>query len=226
MSRIGPSQARRRRCRSGSTPSAVPWWITTTWTLTPCGLQPLRLGLDPLAPRAGTSGRRSLPAATSSGVFCSSAPMTPTLTPLTVNTFDGVTQSGALPVAVSTMFVARNGKSRPACCAQQPVDAVVELVVAVATSRRGPRRSRRRSPACPRAGPSSAARRRRCRRRRAAGPAPGRRCELLVEHRRRGRPRRRRLTLIPSTASVVGSSWPWKSLRPTIESGLYARCRP
>ena len=53
------------------------------------------------------------PADTSSGVFLSSAPITPTCTPLTVNTFDGVTQSGRLPVAVSTMFVARNGKLRP-----------------------------------------------------------------------------------------------------------------
>ena len=38
------------------------------------------------------------------------------------------------------------------------------------TWRRGPRRSRHRSPACPRAGPSWPATRRRCRRRRAAAP--------------------------------------------------------
>ena len=29
----------RRRCRSGCRPFAVPWWITTTWTLTPCFLR-------------------------------------------------------------------------------------------------------------------------------------------------------------------------------------------
>ena len=47
--------------------------------------------------------------------------MTPTLMPLTVNVADGVTQDGALPVAVSTMFVARNGKCARACCASSRV---------------------------------------------------------------------------------------------------------
>ena len=50
------------------------------------------------------------PALTSSGVSLSAAPITPTLTPLTVNTFDGVTHGGSSPVAVSKMLVARNGK--------------------------------------------------------------------------------------------------------------------
>jgi hypothetical protein len=49
-------------------------------------------------------------------VFFSSAPITPTLTPSTVKTTDGVTHGGRTPVAVSTMFVARNGKSARAWC--------------------------------------------------------------------------------------------------------------
>ena len=60
------------------------------------------------------------------------------------------------------------------------------------TWRRGPRRSRHRSSACPRGGPSSAARRRRCRRRRGCRPGPGSAAELLVEHRRELARRRRR----------------------------------
>ena len=68
------------------------------------------------APRRGTSSPSVAPAATSSGVSSSPAPITPTLTPLTWNTTDGVTQSGASPVSASTMLVARNGKSARACC--------------------------------------------------------------------------------------------------------------
>ena len=77
--------------------------------------QPLGLGLDPrrlveeLEPSVA-------PAATSSGVSLSPAPMTPTFTPLTRNTIDGVTHGGAWPVAASTMLVARNGKSARAWC--------------------------------------------------------------------------------------------------------------
>ena len=58
------------------------------------------------------------PADTSSGVVSSSAPMTPTLTPLTVKTFEGVTHDGGCPVAVSTMLTARNGKFALACWAR------------------------------------------------------------------------------------------------------------
>ncbi len=47
--------------------------------------------------------------------------MTPTLTPWTLNTTEGVTHGGVLPVAVSTMFVARNGKSARSCCARSRV---------------------------------------------------------------------------------------------------------
>ena len=99
MPRIGPVQARRARCRSAFVPAAVPWWITTTCTFTPCA----RRRSDSAWIRGASSRNVSpavAPAETSSGVFCSSAPITPTLTPLTVNTFDGVTQSGALPVTV------------------------------------------------------------------------------------------------------------------------------
>ena len=71
------------------------------------------------------------PADTSSGVSFSSAPMTPTLIPLTLNTLDAPSsQSGISPVAVSTTFVARNGNWRALDVRLEPVDAVVELVVA------------------------------------------------------------------------------------------------
>ena len=36
MSRIGPSHAAPGVLPTGLLPSAVPWWMTTTWTLTPC----------------------------------------------------------------------------------------------------------------------------------------------------------------------------------------------
>ncbi len=67
----------------------------------------------------GASSRNVSPAVAPArdelGVDCSSAPMTPTLTPLTLNTTDGVTHGGSSPVAVSTMFVARNGKCARCC---------------------------------------------------------------------------------------------------------------
>ena len=130
MPRIGPVHGMPAALPVGLSPSAVPWWMTTTWTFTPCALR----RSDSALIRGASSRNVSpavAPAPTSSGVDCSSAPMTPTLTPLTLNTTDGVTHGGSLPVAVSTMFVARNGKCARCCWVLQPVDAVVELVVAV-----------------------------------------------------------------------------------------------
>ena len=53
--------------------------------------QPLGLLLDARRPRRGTSRPAVLPAATSSGVLWTVAPITPTLTPLTLKTVDGLT---------------------------------------------------------------------------------------------------------------------------------------
>ena len=92
------------------------------------------------------------------------------------------------------------------------------------TWRRGPTRSRRRSSACPRAGPSSAATRRRCRPPPAGGPASGSAAKSSSNIVARKAPPPT-FCASPSEsvfASVVCSSWPWKSLSPMIESGLYA----
>ncbi len=116
MARIGPSQAVAAVLPAAFVPEAVPWWITTICTFTPR----LRSRSDSALMRGASSRKVSpavAPAETSSGVSFSSAPITPTFTPLTVNTFDGVTQLGACPVAVSTMLVARNGKCARACWA-------------------------------------------------------------------------------------------------------------
>ena len=107
--RIGPSHGAPAALPIGFRPREVPSWITTTWTFTPC----LRSRSDSALIRGPSSRNASpsvAPAFTSSGVLSSSAPITPTLMPLTVNTFDGVTHGGVSPVSSSTMLVARNGK--------------------------------------------------------------------------------------------------------------------
>ena len=84
MSRIGPTHGAPGALPIGLSPKLVPWWMTTTWTFTPS----LRRRSDSALIRAA-SGRNVSPAVapaeTSSGVLRSSAPMTPTLMPLTVN---------------------------------------------------------------------------------------------------------------------------------------------
>ena len=110
MSRIGPTHGVPAVLPTVFVPKFVPWWTTTTWTFTPR----LRKRSDSALIRAASGRNVSpavLPADTSSGVFWSSAPMTPTLTPSTLNTTDGVTHGGVAPVTASTMLVARNGKS-------------------------------------------------------------------------------------------------------------------
>jgi hypothetical protein len=71
-------------------PSAAPSWMTTIWIRTPCARSRWDSARMPWA-----SGRNFkpavLPAATSSGVSCTVAPITPTRTPLTRITFDGST---------------------------------------------------------------------------------------------------------------------------------------
>ena len=159
------------------------------------------------------------PAATSSGVFSSSAPMTPTLTPFTLNTTDGVTQSGALPVAVSTMLDGQERELGVRLVGQQAGRRRSRTRGCRTTWRPGPRRSRRRWRGCPGASPSSAATRRRCRRRRGAAPWPRQARQLLVEHRRQlAGPADADVDAV--MAIVVGSSWPWKSLSPMMVSGF------
>ena len=58
------------------------------------------------------------PALTSSGVVRTVAPMTPTRTPLTLNTAERSSHAGGWPVAVSTMFADRNGKSAFSRCSR------------------------------------------------------------------------------------------------------------
>ena len=47
ISRIGPSHGTPAVLPIGFRPTFVPWWMTTTWTLTPSAREPLGLGRDP-----------------------------------------------------------------------------------------------------------------------------------------------------------------------------------
>jgi hypothetical protein len=110
MSRIGPCQGT-PAFPIGFEPTFVPWWTTTTWTLTPSFRS--RSGSALIRGASSRKDRPAVaPAETSSGVFSSSAPITPTGTPLMLKTFDGVTHGGALPVDVSTMRAAPPPASR------------------------------------------------------------------------------------------------------------------
>ena len=107
--RIGPSHGTAGALPTALLPVAVPSWTTTTWTSTPR----LASRRDSAATRRASSRNASplvAPAETSSGVSSSAAPITPTRTPLTRKTFDGVTQAGVLRELSRTMLVARNGK--------------------------------------------------------------------------------------------------------------------
>ena len=199
-------------------PAAVPSWMTTICTWTPRA----RRRSDSAVMRSASSRKvrpAVAPAETSSGVVSRPAPMTPTLTPLTLKTTEGRDPRRAPCRSPSRRCSWRGTGSSPEPGAPAAGRPRSRTRGCRRTSRRGPRRSRHRWPACPRAGPSSAARRRRCRRRRAAarasaGPRTPRRTSS------RGR-RRRRPWHVQAVACdiVVGSSWPWKSLRPTIETG-------
>ena len=149
---------------------SVPWWMTTTCTLTPCCREALRLGLDPRRlgqerQALGRAGRRPAPACSPSP-----APMTPTLTPLTVEHLRRRHPVGRLAGRRRRRCWWRGTGSWPAPGARAAARRRSRTRGCRRTSRPGPTRSRRRSPACPRAAPSSAARRRRCRRRRGSGP--------------------------------------------------------
>ena len=123
----------------------------------------------------------------------------------------------SLPVASSTMFADRNGKSARAWCGRMRSIAEVELVVAEARGVEPPRVldvDRRHVLA---AAPSSAATRRRCRPPPAAASGPGSAAasssnivaSCAAPPTRHGR--------VPSIVVVVGSSWPWKSFSPMID---------
>ncbi len=144
--------------------------------------------------------------------------MTPTFTPPTSKTIDGVTQSGGSPGGLVDDVGGQEREVGPVLMREQPVDAVVELVVAVGRGVQAPRvldvdgrhvleqaRVRRRGTDVVTAGqqqrrsPSAAISSSNSVARRAAPPT---------------------VTLLPSNGIVVGSSWPWKSLSPTIVSGV------
>ena len=132
MATIGPSHGTAAAVPSTAlVPFAVPSWITTICTSTPRAaaastprrsVRPPGRNFRPAVLPADDEFRAWSPAP---------APITPTRTPLTRKTVDGVTQSGAFPVASSTMLVARNGKFGLLLLREEPVEAVVELVVAV-----------------------------------------------------------------------------------------------
>ncbi len=109
MGMIGPSQGSDGALAIRLAPSTAPSWITTI-----CTLMPRRRSRSDSAAMAGASSVKVRPAVapalTSSGVVLTTAPMTPTRTPLTRKMADGVTQLGGRPVAVSTMLAPRNGK--------------------------------------------------------------------------------------------------------------------
>ena len=125
-----PLPGRARRVADRVRAEGVPSWMSRTWTLTPAFLS--RLDSARIRPSSGRKVRPSVaPAETSSGVVSSSAPMTPTLVPLTVKTLDGVTQSGRLPGRRLDDVDGEEREVGVGLVHQQAVDAVVELVVAV-----------------------------------------------------------------------------------------------
>ena len=203
MARIGPSHGTPGALPIGFVPDAVPWWMTTTWTLTPC----LRRRSDSALirrPRAGRSGPAVLPARDELGRALQLGADDADLDAVDVEDVRRLDpRAGACRSRSSTMLVARNGKSARACCASRRRRRRSRTRGCRTTSRRDPTRSRRRSSACPRAAPSWAARRRRCRRRRGSGPGRGSAAELLVEHRGELAARRR-----PATCDAVDRrSW-------------------
>ena len=170
---------------------------------------------------SGTSARRSLPAETSSGVFLSSAPMTPTLTPLTVKTADGVTHGGALPgrrlddvrreereVRPRLLLrAAARRRSRTRGCRSDVASRPQAFSTSIAGMSSSSAEFGGEAPTLSPRGEEQARRR--------AGPRAPRRTSS------RGTARRRPCCVdARRTRACVGSSWPWKSFSPTIEIGL------
>ena len=133
MSTIGPSHGDARGvARRVDARRPCPRGSRTIWTLTPSAPEPLGLGLDARRSPAGTSAPRWRPRDTSSGVVSSSAPMTPTLIPLTLNTTDGVDPRGRLAGRGLDDVGGQEREVGPLPgAASSRVDPVVELVVAV-----------------------------------------------------------------------------------------------
>ena len=135
--------------------------------------EPLGLRLDPCGLRRGTLSPAVLPADTSSGVFFSSAPMTPTFTPLIVKTVDGCDPAGRLARGRLHDVRGEEREVGPCLLGLQAGRRRSRTRGCRTTWRRGPRRSRRRWSACPAGATSSVARHRRCHRPRGSGPGPG-----------------------------------------------------
>ena len=189
-------------------PVFVPWWMTTTWTCTPSCAEALRLGLDPrrlveeleAGRRAGGDELRrvlqlgaddaDLDAVDREHLGGRDPRRAPCRSPSRRCSSPG---TGSSPAPGASAAARRRSRTRG--CRT--------------TWRRGPTRSRRRSPACPRAGRSSAARRRRCRRRPAGGPAPAaprspRRTSSRGTRRHRRSARCRRTAWSPASSARAG----------------------
>ena len=143
LQRVGDAEDRavpRRRPASlpiGLAPDAVPWWMTTIWTLTPSCFEPLGLGLDPRGlgeeveargrARGDELGRRLELRADDADL----------------DAVDGEHLRRLEPVRQLARRLLDDVRREerevgPLDVLEQALDAVVELVVAVATSRRGP----------------------------------------------------------------------------------------
>ena len=119
MPMIGPSHGTPAAFPIVFWPRDVPSWMTTIWTLTPSA----RSRSDSALIRGPSSRNLSpavAPAETSSGVLSSSAPMTPTWTPPTVNTAEGVTQGGSLAGHGVDDVRRQERELRPRLMLQQP----------------------------------------------------------------------------------------------------------
>ena len=218
MSRIGPSHGTPGVLPIVFRPTFVPWWMTTICTLTPC----CRSRSDSALIR-GASARNVRPAR------CAGRDELRRVLQLGADhaDLDAVDREhlrrrhpvGRVAGRRLDDVRGEEREVRPRPGAAAAARRRSRTRGCRTTWRRGPTRSRRRSPACPRAGASSAARRRRCRPPARIRPGPGSDASSSSNSVARNAPPPTGW-LIPSNASVVGLSWPWKSFRPMIEIGL------
>ena len=214
---IGPCHSSAGRPSIALAPSTAPSWMTTSCTFTPR----LRSFADSLRIRSASSRNTSpsvASARTSSGVVLTVAPITPTRMPLTRKTADVFIQSGSLPVASSTMLAERNGKSARSWWARmrsipKSNSWLPKLVAsrphAFSTSIAGLSSSRAEFGGdAPTLSPAASS---------SVRPGSDESSSPNIVASCAAPPAD---TLSPSIGVVVGSSWPWKSFSPTIDSAL------